>query len=135
VENENQQRVSPLIIEKALAMRAEGVGWRVISHRLRVSEYVLRCAIEPDYRRHKLDSNVRYRRHLAVKPVVVKRPRPVNHSAHQQQANYAARNPPAEVLAARDLALELRLQPRSVTAQLLGDPLPGRSALDQRQRK
>jgi hypothetical protein len=134
VENENQQRVSPLIIEKALAMRAEGVGWRVISHRLRVSEYVLRCAIEPDYRRHKLDSNVRYRRHLAAKPVVVERPRPVRQAALHHVRSQQLYGPPPEVLAARDLALELRLQPRSVTAQLLGDPLPGRSALDQRRK-
>jgi hypothetical protein len=116
-------------------MRAEGVGWHRITKQLRVSEYVLRCALEPEYRQYKRSLNLRQRMEIAARAVVVKRPRPVAHAVHQHQANYAARNPPAEVLAARDLALELRLQPRSVTAQLLGDPLPGRSALDQRQRK
>jgi hypothetical protein len=129
------QQLTPNLLEKARAMRAEGVGWYRITKQLRVSEYVLRCALEPEYRKYKLGLNHRQRAQVAARLAVVKRPRPVNHSAHQQQANYAARNPPAEVLAARDLALELRLQPRSVTAQLLGDPLPGRSALDQRQRK
>ena len=129
------QQLTPNLIEQAIAMRAEGVGWYRITKQLRVSEYVLRCALEPEYRDYKLALNKRARGLSAQRAAVVKRPRPVNHSAHQQQANYAARNPPAEVLAARDLALELRLQPRSVTAQLLGDPLPGRSALDQRRTK
>lgn len=124
-----------MLLEKARAMRAEGVGWHRITKQIRVSEYVLRCALEPEYRQYKRSLNLRQRMEIAARAVVVKRPRPVTHSAHQHQANYAARNPPADVLAARDLALELRLQPRSVTAQLLGDPLPGRSALDQRQRK
>jgi hypothetical protein len=37
--------------------------------------------------------------------------------------------PPAEVIAERDRAL---YAPQSLTAMLLGDPLPGRSALDRR---
>jgi hypothetical protein len=127
--------LTPNLLETAKVLRAEGVGWHRITKQLRVSEYVLRCALEPEYRQYKLGLNHKQRAQIAARLAVVKRPRPVSHSAHQQQANYAARNPPADVLAARDLALELRLQPRSVTAQLLGDPLPGRSALDQRQRK
>jgi hypothetical protein len=130
------QSLTPNLIEQALAMRAEGVGWHRITKQLRVSEYVLRCAVEPEYRKYKRSLNLRQRMEIAARAVVVKRPRPVNHAVHHEvRNNNAARHPPADVLAARDLALELRLRPRSVTAQLLGDPLPGRSALDQRQRK
>jgi hypothetical protein len=126
--------LTPALIEKAITMRARGVGWKKVSRELRVSEYVLRCAIEPEYRRYKLGLNVKQRAQIAARMVVVKRPRPVSHTA-QPEARYGPAKPPADVLAARDLALELRLRPRSVTAQLLGDPLPGRSALDQRRQK
>lgn len=129
------QSLTPNLIEQAVALRAEGVGWYRITKQLRVSEYVLRCALEPEYRKYKLGLNHRQRAQIAARLAVVKRPRPVGKHAVHHEVRYAQHGPPADVLAARDLALELRLQPRSVTAQLLGDPLPGRSALDQRQRK
>jgi hypothetical protein len=126
------KQLTPNLIEQARALRADGIGWRHVAHRLGVSEYVLRCAIEPDYRQYKLDLNVRQRN--AAKQPRIQRPRPVDRPP-PRYVRHAPKAPPADVLAQRDLALELRLKPRSVTAQLLGDPLPGRSALDQRQRK
>ena len=128
------QPLTPNLLETAKALRAEGVGWHRITKQLRVSEYVLRCAVEPEYRKYKMALNHKQRAQIAARMVVVKRPRPPTHAVHHE-VRYGPAKPPADVLAARDLALELRLKPRSVTAQLLGDPLPGRSVLDQRQRK
>jgi hypothetical protein len=132
--SKRMQQLTPNLLEKAKALRAEGIGWHRITKQLGVSEYVLRCALEPEYRQYKLGLNTRQRAQIAARMVVVKRPRPVSHTA-QPEARYGPAKPPADVLAARDLALELRLRPRSVTAQPLGDPLPGRSALDQRRQK
>jgi hypothetical protein len=125
--------LTPNLIERARDLRARGVGWRNVARDLDVSEYVLRCELEPHYRQYKRGINTQQRAQIAAR-AVVQRARPaINDAVHHNVRS--PRRTPAEVEAARNLALELRLQPRSVTAELLGDPLPGRSALDQRRQK
>ena len=124
--------LTPNLLKTAVALRAEGVGWQRLARQLSVSEYVLRCAIQTDYRQYKKAMGAGPR---AERPPPAKRARRVNHAVGHAVSSKRQNRPSDRALAERDLASELLLQPRSVTAQLLGDPLPGRSALDQRQRK
>jgi hypothetical protein len=55
-------------------------------------------------------------------------------SAVGHEVRFRNHQPPAEVLRDAEEAHELRMR-RSPTDELLGDPLPGRSALDQKQGK
>jgi hypothetical protein len=115
--------VTPNVIERAKEMRANNVSWNQIAKTLDVSAFLVRAATEPDFRNYRRE---RQRRHL-------QRERPhINHAVHHEVRG--TRFPPAEVLREAERARELRLQPRSLTAELLGDPLPGRSALDQRRK-
>jgi hypothetical protein len=117
--------VTPNLIEQAKLLRRNHLSWRSIAMRLDVSEWHIHCAVEPHFRE--------FRRNCVRNPPKDKRVT-VNSSVGHE-VRYRNHQPPAEVLREAELALELRLKPRSPTAELLGDPLPGRSALDQRQRK
>jgi hypothetical protein len=99
----------------------------VLAIRLDVSEWHIHCAVEPGFREHRM-ARQRPRQRADYK-------RPTVNSAVHHQVRYVHRHPPPEVLREAELALELRLQPRSVTAELLGDPISGRSALDQKLRE
>ena len=59
-------------------------------------------------------------------------PKPQHKSDRRAEAHTVSHRPPPEVLAERDLRLEL---PRTPNTELLGDPVCGRSALDQRAKK
>ena len=118
------QPVTPRLIEQAKILRANHLSWRSIAMRLDVSEWHIHCAVEPAFRE--------FRRNRVRNPPKDKR-ETVN-SAVGHEVRSRTHQPPAEVLREAEEALELRLK-RSPTDELLGDPLPGRSALDQRQRK
>lgn len=122
--------VTPNVIEQAKAMRAEHWSWRSTALKLDVSEWQLRCAIEPNFRAYRMEQK-------SQNPSQQKRKRQyINSAVHHRVSTHPPHGrPPANVLAERDHAKWLREQPRDITAELLGDPLPGRSALDQRQRK
>ena len=61
-----------------------------------------------------------------------RRIRPPFHHRSGHEVRYPHGRPSPEVVREAELANELRLKPRSITAELQGDPLPGRSALDAR---
>jgi hypothetical protein len=119
--------VTPNLIEQAKLLRRNHLSWRGIAIRLDVSEWHIHCAVEPGFREHRM-ARQRPRQRADYK-------RPTVNSAVHHQVRYVHRHPPPEVLREAELALELRLQPRSVTAELLGDPISGRSALDQKLRE
>jgi hypothetical protein len=118
------QPVTPNLIEKAKLLRANHLSWRSIAMRLDVSEWHIHCAVEPQFRE--------FRRNRVRNPPKDKRVT-VN-SAVGHEVRFRNHQPPAEVLRDAEEAHELRMR-RSPTDELLGDPLPGRSALDQKQGK
>lgn len=111
------QPLTPNLIEKARALRAEHFGWRHIAGRLGVSEFAVRCAIEPGYRKYKRAVAMRQQAEVKAR---AQRLRPAVNHAVNHSVRYVHRHPPANVIAEWDLARELRLMPRSVTAELLG---------------
>jgi hypothetical protein len=117
--------ITPNIVEQANGLRAYNASWRSIALALDVSEWAIRCAIDPAYRSHRQMLK-------GQRPAPPRKPRPRVNNAVKHEVRGNPHGPPRDVLAERDLMRELLLQPRSLTAQLLGDPLPGRSALDQK---
>lgn len=104
---------------QARAMRKGHVGWSQVARRLGVGEYGLRAAIEPDYAARKRESNRKNYNKRAAGSGVRAHDRP--HAAHTSVHQHAAA-----------LAAQIPVDTRSFTGRLLGDPLPSRSALDQR---
>ena len=122
---------TPEQIIEAGRMRAAGMGWDKIACRLCIGVFKLRAAMQPGYLEYKRETNqiardilrhgfTKRRRRLKPQKTGVD---PGNKASH-------AIVPPRDVLFDRDV--RLTLVPRSLTAALLGDPLPGRSALDKR---
>lgn len=103
--------LTPEQIAEALAIRKLGrwgrMDWRNVAKRMGIPSTRLRAHFEKGYRECKKQYNATQRMYIET-----------------------ATRPPDDVLAARDRYLSL--QPISLTAALLGDPLPGRSALDRR---
>ena len=132
------QSLTPHLIDRAKLMRMDRASWNAIAKTLDVSEYCVRCAVDQAYRDYR--RQIEISRHKSERKTEPKRERirirpKANHAVQHVVHSHTHLAPP-EVLAERDLALELRfVRPRSITAQLLGDPLPGRSALDQRKRE
>lgn len=127
--------LTPEQLERAAQMRTrDKITWAKIASQFGVTEYVLRCAVDKGYhmRQRALCSNAKRRRQGL--PVLERElpgpqfsgPPPVRAKLHIERAFRA----PAEVLAERDR--RMALEHASLTAALLGDPLPGRSALDKR---
>ena len=106
----SRQRVniSAKVLARARKLRAAGTSWSNIGARLGYSKYTLRDRIDPDYAARKRLQLIGFADFTQVDEVRVT---------------------PAE--AARALAT-VPLDTRSVAARFLGDPLPGRSALDRK---
>ena len=48
-------QLTPLMIEQAKALRAEGYGWLAIGKKLQVSEYIIRCELEPAFHQYRIE--------------------------------------------------------------------------------
>lgn len=98
----------------ARVLRAKGWAWRKIARQLGISVERLRTAIEPGFgkRRYQRQKRLAMPGHAHVRPG--RRPT----------------KPKAADVAAR--LAEIPDDERGLTQRLLGDPLPGRSALDRR---
>lgn len=112
--------VSAATWDRARAMRKAFHSWRSIAEALGLTEDRLRREIDPGFAEHRREV-VRNRRR-----VVAQAPREPQFSA----------GPSDRVWTAEKLERLLATIPhddRDLTARLFGDPLPGRSALDQRE--
>ena len=107
--------LTPADILKAWKMRAAGATFRDISAALGWSSRAIRLALFPD--KH---TRPDYRKPLPGQHKVIKRNSTV----------------PESVLAERERMYKIRYtEPLTLSQQYLGDPLPGQSALDRKQRE
>ena len=110
-------RIPDVVVEKARQLRATGVSIFAVAETLGYSREGIRLALDPVYREsrnaHNRDRKRKSRR-ASGKP----EPRYITPG-----------HCPPEVLAERDIALS---QQMDLTAQVLGDPPPSRSALAKR---
>jgi hypothetical protein len=127
--------LTPELVDQARQLRANGVGWHTVSKRTGISEYILRVEIEPhfqDHRRAQHRRNVVIRKEVIAKRAAMRaRVRPNMKAPHVVTAFERA---PPEVLRERD-ERETAKERRTLAQILLGDPIPGYSALDQRTRR
>lgn len=100
-------------------LRAQGMAYHRIAERLNVSLQIVHRILDPGYMARQRANWARERQ----------REREANAGILRPDLNKAA-EPPDYVLAERDCRMSL--EPASLTAAILGDPLPGQSALDQR---
>ena len=128
------QPLTPHLIERAKLMRMDYASWNAIAKTLDVSEYCIRCAVDAAYRAYRRQIEISRRKSERTPKIERNRIRPKINHAVQHAVRSTTHLAPPEVLEERELALEQRLEPRSITAQLLGDPLPCRSALNHRKR-
>ena len=96
-------------IERARALRAEGVGWRAIGRQLGLDERTIRGRLDPDFWWPSRTTG------------------PLTSFLH-----VVGESRLSDADAERALAT-VPPDTRSMCARLFGDPLPGRSALDQKQ--
>lgn len=116
-----KRKLTETEISKASALRLEGQTWRELAARFGVGEKAVRRALDPAF-------DVRfqeYRRRANAKRRGRWNPPP----GIESLMRFA---PSAEALAERERAFAFHDRP--VTAELMGDPLPGRSALDRQSR-
>jgi hypothetical protein len=103
-------------VEKARALKAQGWGYTRIGELLGTTGQTVKTRLEPDYeelRKQRTNEIRRSHRGYSIKDVVL-----------------SERRVPEEILAAR--LAEIPQDTRTQGQRLLGDPLPGRSALDRR---
>lgn len=110
--------MSPEQIELVRQLRAAGMGWVRIGKAVGLGEHRIRRIVDPEYRAR--------RNKLAER----RRPRPRKNEVGGPLSAGVVGRPSAEKL--RAIALALPSDTRGLTARLMGDPLPGRSALEQR---
>jgi hypothetical protein len=110
--------ISASELERARSMRAEGLTWEEIGRRLEYDCRSIRRRLDPEWaeRTRKRDRN--YTRHYLSKQERVE-------TQHEQ----GPRHTPQEIAALRRL---IPPDTRDLTARTFNDPLPGRSALDQK---
>lgn len=118
-------------LELAKKLRREGETWAAIGRTLGKRDNTVRAAVSVEFREHRAMLAAAWSRRRRTRPdsmgdigVGPECPRPHNGEPPERL------HIPPEVLEDRDRRREL--DPISITAALLGDPLPGRSALDQR---
>ena len=101
------------VLQRALELKDEGMSWSRISARLGVSDEGLKRRLVPGYatRRQQMIREAREYRALGRSP---NKPRHV---------------PEAEALA---VLRSIPVDTRGFTARVMGDPMPGRSALDRK---
>lgn len=124
--------IHPATIAEARRLREHGMGWAWIASRLHVVEYGLRCALEPWYREERRRLARRYDKKIKAERKVIMRRRSANPGRTDHVVHSFGKQPPDEVLAERDRYLDAMLEPRSITAELFGDPPSCRSALGKR---
>ena len=117
-------------------MRVRNMSWKYIGHQLGLTPNEARLAIFPEWERGAKPARIRP---PAGKSKFPRKPAPIDLRTKAQKAyvqspapnHYVPSfTPPNEVLLDREL--RTKLQPRSLTAAIMGDPLPGFSALDRK---
>jgi|SRR5581483_8246679 len=120
----NKRARPPLTAEEvawAWRMRKEGVFWDVIGAQFQMSGCGIRRRVDPVYQEKRNAASLRCRKARPDRAAILDRRGEDDHRICV----------PDDVLRERD---ERRaVAPRSLTAAVLGDPLPGYSALDRRQ--
>ncbi len=109
-------------IAEARQMRSEGMTWTALARRFGCASDTVKRALDPAFRQRRAEG-IKAARENRQRSVEMPRGRPANFVISEGTA------------VARDAARLMELVPkdtRSLTARLFGDPLPGRSALDQR---
>lgn len=110
-------RITDKQVERATKLLADGHSWRAIAAEVGASHDGIRRRVDPKYRAMKNEaSNKANRRYSST-----------YYGSTGVSANVHSKRPPEEVIAECAMAHARR---RSLTAEVLGDPLPGRSALD-----
>ena len=123
--------------EIALAWKWRGYpyreSWRNIAETLGVSDKTVMCALFPERAIARNEMRKRKRRVVAAKKLARPKSMPMEtpFTAYAMGCDHRI-TVPREVLADREA--RILAAPRSWTAYLQGDPLPGRSALEQRGR-
>lgn len=116
--------LTPENLEKARAMRADNASWGTIVAATGISMYVLRAQIDPNFKEHRREQVKRYRLGRTNRwPAIPRREQPKVSNATGHAAESAKLVVPEYVLADRERRREMA--PQSLTAALLGDPLPG----------
>ena len=140
--------VTPNKIEEARRLRGSGFSWDQIAKRLDLSQFVVRCAVEPGYREYKKENARREwaqreprdpnrpgggrRRRLPAKAQAIPK-----RQHTRQNCDHRVKTAFEYIPLAVQLECERRkaaLKRRTLTQILLGDPPEGWSALDQRGR-
>lgn len=99
---------SPEQIEEAARLRAGGFGWRRVAMALGCKEAAIQARLDPEFRLRRAGKDAGPRSFIKVHPRMSK----------EDERRIVLRVPP---------------DTRTRHARLMGDPLPGRSALDRRQ--
>ncbi len=119
-------------MEKARALRAGGASWGRIVAETGISIYLLKCEMVPGYREKEQQKTVERRTGMRMgmptrpkRMVVSYQLETIKHRVQECQII------PFSVIEERERAVT---QPLSIGQLLLGDPLPGRSALDKKRK-
>src|ERR1035437_175977 len=130
----NRKATTPEQIYEARRLRGLDPpwGWNKIALHLNIKYYSLRCELDSAYRERETnrtrESHSIYRERKKKLPGQQRYPtRPLSADDVQQTTRLTI---PHDVLADRDA--RMALAPQSITAMLMGDPIPGLSALGQR---
>jgi hypothetical protein len=129
--------LTPQLVEQARQLRANGVGWHTVSKRTGISEYILRVEIEPHFQEHRREQhrkNTVERKQLLAKHLATMRARRRSITKEAPHHVTAMERVPPEVLRERD-ERETAKDRRTLAQILLGDPIPGYSALDAKERR
>lgn len=125
--------LTPENLEKARAMRADNASWGTIVAATGISMYVLRAQIDPNFKEHRREQVKRYRLGRTNRwPAITRREQPKVSNATGHCVSSGPMSIPAERLADQERVRSY--EPATITAALLGDPPPWRSALAQRRR-
>lgn len=123
--SEGNTCLGPRQLRRAANMRAKGMPWYIIGQKLGRSAETVRCALDPAYREMR---NERIRAWRRGHPLPKQEPKGGYTVSHWVDVD-SREKAPAEVLAERDARLNV---PLTINMAILGDPPPGRSALDRR---
>jgi len=109
-------------VAEARRLRSEGMTWVALARKFGCASDTVKRALDPAFRQHRAEG-IKAAKANRKQGVEMPRGRPTNFVISEGTA------------VARDAARLMALIPkdtRPLTARLFGDPLPGRSALDQR---
>ena len=128
-----RESVDQLTIEKAKKLMAEGLGREQVAKRIGLSCHLLRCALDPDFRRRRALST-RQRRREFQDEYSLRRKYKDDETLQRKLPDHATRamTVSSDILEERDRRLSIPY--RDFTSQFMGDPRPGCSALDKKQK-